>query len=345
MPNQVMKEATFSVYLTRSIVQYAVAKYGVDADGLCAAAGIETTLLNQPDERIPGTLHSAVWREAIQRTGDEDLGLHLGEVFNLAAFGIVGYVVVNCQTLEQVLEKLSRYTHLFSQGVYIHFAVSEGLVFCDCDIADDLKNYLLTEPRHAIESTFSSLLTATKFLTGKHLRPQAVWFGYPRPVNTSEHDRIFQTNPQFSMPTNRLIFDANCLNWSVLSANLNLLSVFEHHAETMLNTMVREDSYTRQVVQAIAQQLKGELPSIKVIAHSLAISVRQLQRELQAEGRSYQQILDETRKELALRHLKNPDTPIYDVAFLLGFSEPSAFNRAFKRWTGQTPRNYRQDLY
>ncbi|WP_290883145.1 helix-turn-helix transcriptional regulator [Fischerella sp.] len=68
---------------------------------------------------------------------------------------------------------------------------------------------------------------------------------------------------------------------------------------------------------------------------------RQLQRELQAEGTSYQQLLDETRKELALRHLQNLDTPIHDVAFLLGFSEPSAFHRAFKRWTGQTPRVYR----
>jgi AraC-like DNA-binding protein len=336
-----MKEATFSGYLTRSIIQYTGARYGVDADSLCAAVGIEPNLLNLPDQRIPGTLQSSVWREAIKRSHDEDLGLHLGEAFNLAAFGIVGYVLVNCQTFEQVLEKLSRYTQLFSQGASIHFSVAQGLVSCDCDIVDDLKNYLLAEPRQAIESTFSSLLTATKLLTGKPLRLQAVWFQHSSPANISEHKRIFQTDVQFSMPTNRLIFDANCLSWSVLSANLSLLSVFEQYAETMLNTISREDTYTRQVVQAIAQQLKGELPSIQDIAHSLTISVRQLQRELQAEGTSYQKLLDETRKELALRHLKNPDTPIYDVAFLLGFSEPSAFNRAFKRWTGQTPRNLR----
>ncbi len=338
-----MKEATFSVYLTRSIVQYVAARYGVDADSLCAAVGIEPALMKLPDERIAGTLHSAMWRYAIERTGDENLGLHLGEAFNLGAFGIVGYVLVNCLSFEQVLSKLSRYTHLFSQGAYIHFAVSQGLVLCDCDIVGDLKNYLLAEPRQAIESTFSSLLTATKLLTGKPLHPQAVWFGYPRPADISEHERIFQTDVHFSMPTNRLIFDVNCLNWSVLSANPNLLSVFEQHAEAMLDMMGREDGYTRRVVSAIAQQLKGELPLIEVIARNLAISVRQLQRELQKEGTSYQQLLDQTRKELALRHLKNPDTPIYDVAFLLGFSEPSAFNRAFKRWTGQTPRGYRCD--
>ncbi|MCC5640073.1 AraC family transcriptional regulator [Nostoc sp. CHAB 5844] len=336
-----MKEATFSVYITRGIVQFAAARYGVDADSLCTDVGIDATLLKMPDQQISGTLHSAVWREVIKRTGDENFALHLGEAFHLATFGIVGYVLVNCQTFAEVLEKFSRYTRLFSQGAYIHFTVADGLVLCDCDIIDDLKNYLLEQPRYAVESTFASLLIATKVLTGKPLYPHAVWFQYPRPGDTSEHERIFQTGLHFSMPTNRIIFDANCLNWSVLSANSNLLSMFEQHAQTMLDAMNREDDYTRKVVQEIVKQLKGNLPTIEAVARSLAISVRQLQRELQAEDTSYQELLDNTRKELALRHLKNPATPIHDVAFLLGFSEPSAFHRAFKRWTGQTPRAYR----
>lgn len=335
-----MKEATFSVYITRGIIQYA-ASCGVNAYELCTAAGFDSSLLQMPDQRIPGSLHSAVWRQAVKRTGDENLGLHLGEVFNLATFGIVGYVLVNCQTFQEVLEKLSRYTRLFSQGAHIHFSIEQGMVLCDCDIVNDLQNYLLEEPRHAIESTFASLLTATKTLTGKPLHLHSVWFQHPRPADSSEHERIFQTGLHFSMPTNRLIFDANYLNLSVLSANSNLLSVFEQHAQAMLAQINREDNYTRQVVWEIIQQLKGELPTIEAIAHSLTISVRQLQRELQAENTSYQKLLDETRQELAIRHLRNPHTPIHDVAFLLGFSEPSAFHRAFKRWTGETPRNYR----
>lgn len=335
-----MKEATFSVYITRGIVQYA-AKCGVDADRLCKTVGIEPALLTMPDRQIPGTLHGAMWREAVKQTGDENLGLHIGEAFNLAALGIVGYVLMNCQTFEQVLEKLSQYTRLFSQGAYIHYSVSQGLVWCDCALVDHLKNYLLEEPRHAIESTFAALLTATKILTGKQIYPQAVWFQHPRPNQISEHERIFGIDVRFSQPTNRMIFDANCLNWSVLSANPNLLSVFEQQAEIMLAALTQADTLTRSVTRAIAQNLKGEVPSVETIARSLAMSVRNLQRELQAEGTSYQQILDDTRQELALRYLKKSDTPIYDVAFLLGFSEPSAFHRAFKRWTGLTPKAYR----
>lgn len=334
-----MKEAAFSVYITRTIVQYA-AKCGVDADRLCNTVGIEPDLLKMPDRQIPGTLHGAMWREAVKQTGDENLGLHIGEAFNLAAIGIVGYVLMNCQTFEQVLEKLSQYTRLFSQGAYISYSVSQGLVLCDCAIVDHLKNYLLAEPRHAIESTFAALLTATKMLTGKQLYPQAVWFQHSRPECVVEHNRIFGIDVRFSQSTNRIIFDASCLNWSVLSANPNLLSVFEQQAVNML-ALTEADALTRSVAQAIAQQLKGEVPSVEAIARSLNMSVRNLQRELQAEGTSYQQILDETRQELALRYLKQPDTPIYDVAFLLGFSEPSAFHRAFKRWTGKTPKAYR----
>lgn len=335
-----MKEATFSVYITRGILQFA-ARYGVNVEALCTTVGLDPALLQMPDRQIPGTLHHAVWREAVKQTGDESFGLRLGEAFNLVTFGMIGYVLINCQTLAEVLAKLSRYTRLFSQGAQIHISVSDGLAFCDCAVVDHLKNYLLEEPRYAIESTFASLLTATETLTGKPLCLSAAWFQYSSPVNRSEYERIFQTPLQFAMPTNRLVFDANCLNWPVLSSNANLLPLFEQQAEAMLNQMNRTDRYTQQVVQTLVQQLKGELPTIDAIAHQLAISVRQLQRELQAEGTSFQQLLDETRRELALRHLENSATPIHDIAFLLGFSEPSAFHRAFKRWTGKTPRSYR----
>lgn len=212
---------------------------------------------------------------------------------------------------------------------------------CDCDVVSHLRNYVIEEPRQQIESTFAALLTAAKVLTGKPLRPRVVWFQHPRPRDIAEHERIFQAPVQFSQPTNRLIFSTECLGWKVLSANASLLSAFDQHAEDILNQLDQSDTYTNRVIQEITRSLHGEVPSIEAIAHNLAISIRHLQRELQAEGTSYQQLLDATRKELALRYLKKPNVTVHDVAFLLGFSEPSAFHRAFKRWTGQTPRAYR----
>ena len=292
------------------------------------------------DLQVSGDVLKHLWREAIAQTSDPYLGLHIGEAFDLSAIGIVGYVLLNCKTYAQVLDKLSVYTRLFSQGVAIHYRVSDSWVHCDCQIVENIKNYLQDEPRQPIESTFAALFTATKQLTGKFLTADAVWFRHPYPEDYSEYQRIFQTSVQFSQPTNRIIFPATCLDWKVRSANAKLLSVFELHATAMLEAQ-QTSSYRQKVIQAIERHLKEEVPSIEAIARDLTISVRQLQRELRQENTTYQQLLDETRKELALKYLQNPQISIHDVAFLLGFSEPSTFYRAFKRWTGKTPRNYR----
>lgn len=335
-----MQEATFSTAIVRDIVQYAVAQE-VAAPKLYRAAQISPSWLDDPDRQVGSEVLQKLWREAVIQTGDRDLGLHIGEAFDLAAIGIVGYVLLNCKTYGQVLEKLSQYTRLFSRGVAIHHHVSAGWVHCDCDIVGNVKNYLLDEPRHPIESTFSALITATQQLTGNRLKADAVWFQHPRSENTSEHERIFQTTVWFSQVANRIIFPEPYLNWRVRSSNPSLLSVFELHANTMLHAQTETQSYRQQVITAITHRLQGEVPSIEAIAHHLMLSVRQLQRELQTENTSYQQLLDETRRELALSQFNLPGTSIHDLAFLLGFSEPSAFHRAFKRWTGQTPRNYR----
>lgn len=335
-----MPEATFSIAIVRDIVQYAVAQ-GVSASELYQAAQIAPSWLDDPDRQVGGEVPQRLWREAVLQTGDRNLGLHIGEAFDLAAIGIVGYVLLNCATYGQVLEKLSQYTRLFSRGVAIHHHVSAGWVCCDCDIIGNVKNYLLDEPRHPIESTFAALITATQQLTGQRLKADVVWFQHPCPEDASEHERIFQTTVHFSQAVNRIIFPASCLNWAVRSANPKLLSVFELHASKMLNTQAETESYRQRVITAITHHLQGEVPPIEAIARHLMISVRQLQRELKTENTSYQELLDETRKELALREFMRSTTSIHDLAFLLGFSEPSAFHRAFKRWTGQTPRSYR----
>lgn len=337
-----MQEKTFSGYITRSVIQFA-AHQGIDVEDLCLKVALDPAILKLPDQRIPASLHYAVWQEVIRQTGNENLGLHLGEVFSLGNYGIVGYVLLNCQTLADVFEKFCRYTCLCCQGIFTHISISDGMAFFECDAFPELRFYddWLDAGRYDVESTFASTLTAVKALTGKPLRPSAVFFRHSPPADLSEYERFFQTDLKFSMPYNRIVFNATSLDWPVLSSNANLLSLFEQQAEIMLDALNGGDRYTQKVVQIIEKHLKGEIPVIDTVAAELAISTRHLQRGLQAEGTSFQKLLDKTRQELALQYLENPDVPIHDIAFLLGFSAPSAFNRAFKRWTGKTPRSYR----
>lgn len=335
-----MKEATFSVALIRNSLHYA-ADQGLDPLQLCHAINLDPALLDQPDSRVPGETSRALWNALIDQTGDRTIGLHIGEQFNLAALGIVGYVLFNCRTFGQALEKLSRYMCLFSQGVSFHLTTSPKEIICDWQVATEVKNYLLEEPQQPIEVTMSATLTVAKTLTGRALQPLAVSFQHVCPGDDSEHRRIFGRSVQFSQPQNRMVLEPACLDWAVVSANASLLSVFEQHAEALLADLNQSKTCSYQVMREIMHLMRGEVPTIDTVAQHLAMSVRNLQRSLQAEGTSYQQLLDETRKDLAIRYLRQPQTSIHDVAFLLGFSEPSAFHRAFKRWTGQTPRDYR----
>jgi AraC-like DNA-binding protein len=337
-----MHEKTVAVYMTRPVIQFA-AQRGVDIEKLCTTVGFNPELLKTPDTPIPRSLHYAIWREAIKQTGDNNLALHLGEAFSLSHYGIAGYVLLNCQTLNEVFEKFCKYTCLFCQEMLTQLAMSEGMAFFDCNSTPGCKpdDDLLETARYDTECTFASSFPTIKMLTGKALRPIAVWFRHQPPADLSEYNRIFQCDVKFSMPVDRLIFDANCLEWSVLSSNANLLSFFEEQAKVIVDQLNSDDRYTVKVTQAIVQKLKGDLPTVNAIASDLTMSTRQLQRALKVEGTSFQKLLNQTRQAIASQYLKDPTIPIHSVAFLLGFSEPSAFNRAFKRWTGKTPGDYR----
>jgi len=335
------QEKTFSGYLTRSVVRFATC-HGVDVEKMCATIGFDLTLLDIPDRHIPQSLHYRICQEVSKQMDDENLGLHVGETFNLAYYGIVGYILINCPTLEDVFKKFSHYAPLFFQGVLTDISVINGMAIFDCNSISELSSDRdIENSRYDTESIFAAILTAVKALTGKIFYPSAVFFQHSSPADLAEYQRIFQSDLKFSMPYNRMVFDAACLRWPILSSNVNLLMLFEQQAEAMLEQLNEGDRYTQKVIHIIRHYLPGELPTVDVVAAQLAISSRHLQRELKMEGTSFQKLLDHTCQELALKHLRDSTISIHDIAFLLGFSSSSAFNRAFKRWTGKTPSSYR----
>jgi AraC-like DNA-binding protein len=120
-----------------------------------------------------------------------------------------------------------------------------------------------------------------------------------------------------------------------------LLQVFEQHARAALPAAGVDDSRADQVARVLSRKLKGSVPALHEVARELSMSSRNLQRTLRDAGTSYQSLLDDVRRDLAIRHLANPATSAGQVGFLLGFSEPSAFHRAFRRWTGKPPSAFR----
>jgi AraC-like DNA-binding protein len=145
----------------------------------------------------------------------------------------------------------------------------------------------------------------------------------------------------FGWLENELVFDRQDLSLPVFLANPELLDVLERYAQRLLERLHTPDTWAGRVTQSLGRILvQGERPSLNAVAFHLAVSTRHLQGQLQAEGTTYRSLLDQVRKELALDYLKRPDMTMCDIAFLLGFSEQSAFTHAFKRWTGSSPTEY-----
>jgi AraC-like DNA-binding protein len=179
-------------------------------------------------------------------------------------------------------------------------------------------------------------------VTGTDWTPREVCFQHDAPPDIQEHERIFRAPVKFNMPVSKLVFDQALLQLPLIEADPVLSAVLDRHAEELLAKLPRRGGLTDEVRALLRQAINGGDPSLEAVSQQLNLSPRTLQRKLKDEHTSHQDLLDEMRRDLSVRYLREPEMAICEVAYLLGFSEPSAFHRAFRRWTGTTPREYRR---
>ncbi|MFD1142934.1 AraC family transcriptional regulator [Larkinella insperata] len=323
-----------------NLVLFAAQQKGADVTALCRAVGVDPAVLRNPDGRIPIRTVQALWREVIAVTNDPYLSLRIGEMINPTAVGVLAYVMMHCPTLGEALEKLCQYQAIVCEGVKtVGQREGDRFRFSLHITCDDI-----IYPEHALNSELVMYLAAMRALTGHHLTPTAVSFAYPRPIDTTEHERVFApVKPVFDAEETALALDVAWLDAPVLNANPGLFPLFEQHAAELLRKL-QEQALVGRVKGEIVALLKGEEPTLATVADRLAMGVRTLQLHLKEEGVTYQQLLDEVRHDLAVRHLREPHFSTTDIAYLLGFSEPSVFYRTFKKWTGSTPGAYRTEV-
>jgi AraC-like DNA-binding protein len=173
--------------------------------------------------------------------------------------------------------------------------------------------------------------------TGEEFAPRAVCFAHPRPARVSEQERLFRAPVRYGCERNEVVLDRTLLERRQRQAEPRLLAMLDRHLEGLLSQLPEDRSLRGLTMRAMADHLLDGEPALSTVAAKLHMSPRSLQRRLRDESTSFAKLLADLRHNLALRHLRNPRTTIGEVAFLLGFSEVSAFHRAFKRWTGRTP--------
>jgi AraC-like DNA-binding protein len=366
-----MREATISTSLLIDFIGF-LGRRGLAADAVCRAAQIDPAWIGEPNSRVPASAMERLWAVAEQLTGDADVGLHSAESYNPGALSIVGYVILSCRTAGEALERLARYAPLLNEGLAVsvvqepmHERTQQrmqqrmqghtqqrtqestqdlGITTCRFGAAEGIDSFLRRSPRQAVETLAAGIVLTLARLATRPPVPVAVTFRHAAPASTAEHLRLLGPAVRFDQPENTVVYPAAALQAGMLSADPALLEVFEGDARRRLEQLGRlgsSGSVGSRVQAIVGARLKGEVPSLAAIAAELAMSERSVQRSLTEERTSYRDIVDAVRKDLALEHLSRPGTSAADVAFLLGFSEPSAFTRAFRRWTGASPTQFR----
>lgn len=313
---------------------------GVDVINFLIESGIDPDIATYPDRRVSLETLSDLHQKASALIQDDFIGLHQGEVFT-GFSNILGYVLMNCRDAGEAIEKYTKYQKIVDEGRIFSSHVDGDRLILQFQAAEP---YIQTD-RHLTEHLMVGIMTYTRILTGWNGRDgyHEVHFVHEAPhEDTSEYERLFQCKLHFNSHMNGLVFDKAFLKLPILEPNRELLFMLEGHAREVLSKLQADESHSNRVKRVIVDILRGESPTVETIASHMNMSVRNLQLKLKEEGTTYSTLLAEGRRELAQAYLKDQNTSIDEIAYLLGFSEPSVFHRTFKRLTGTTPGLYRR---
>lgn len=315
---------------------------GVLPEELCRSVKLDLSALEDADNQILFGQLVALNENAARLTGDEDFGLHVGEKTDVKMYGVLGYVTLNSQTFGEALNRLIRYQQIRTNAVKF----SLETIGADAHLAYVYQTTDITPQnrRQESEEMMSTIMKVGRDLTGVDWKPREVHFEHAPPENVSEHERIFRAPVGFNKPLTKLIFDSSVLSLPIAEADLTLGSLLERQAMDLLAKSPRhEGAFAGQIQQLIKENLRGGELRMEAVCRKSGTSSRTLQRKLKEEGTSYQKLLEETQREMSEVYLEKPEIAICEIAYLLGFSQPSAFHRAFRRWTGLTPKAFRQN--
>ncbi len=316
----------------------ACGRLGLHTSRILASARVDPAVLQDPDGRISTEQVEALWRKAYELSSDPDLALHAIEVLPFGAYRVLDFLAWNAPTVGAALAKVSEYFPLINSAMRLPFSVGDRYVHFAIEAPSNPA--LITRPY--AEYTLAAVYLRTRLSTDEPYRLTRVEFSHPKPANVSEHERIFACPVTFGADACQLVIAREVWDSPRTGVDPTLFAVLETHAQMLLEKLPSEASTVSRVREAIGAELRGGDPRLESIAKRLAMSPRTLQRRLRDDGALFAELLDTLRFGAAKTYLAQRDIAVREVAYLLGFAGPSAFNRAFKRWSGLTPIEYRR---
>ena len=326
---------TVSLRSIQPVLMYIGAR-GHDTTALIRRHGLNPVLLRDPEARLPHAAAIGLWQTAAELTGDSDLGLHIAQAIQPGQFGALEYVLRTSGNLGEAFGRLSRYHRLLHDAASVDLEIKDG-----CAVLSHRLPLPGGAPRHVSEFILAAWLLTSRQATGTDCTPIHVCFPHPAPADTSEHRKTFDCPLKFEQRRSELVFRRSALELPLLKSDPILQGIVEAQVVWLLAKLPKAEATIDAIRRFLAEELSKGQPRLEQLAPRLHMSSRTLHRKLEQEGTNFRHVLSEVRRELALRHLMEGRLAIGEIAFLLGFSEVSAFHRAFKHWTGHTPHAYR----
>ncbi|AOA59197.1 AraC-like transcriptional regulator QhpR [Acinetobacter larvae] len=309
---------------------------GADVDRVFGYSGINPEALISPTLSLALPNYCTVLEQAAQQSGCDNFGLYYGQQFHPKSLGLIGYIALCSATLEDALKHMSRYFYLHQKDTLTRMVDLGDAWRIDYQIQHGA---ILTRRQDA-ELTLGMFINVIREVLGPHYAPRAIHFEHTRPEAWQEHSKLFHATVYFEQPYNSIIVAKQDLQHRMPMQDPMLLNVMLESLH-LLNLERPQQSLSNQVRSHIQLQLSQGEPSLEKIAADLGLSAGMLTRRLKAEGSSFSALLDAVRYELANYYIQQKNIAISEMAFLLGYSELSAFSRAFKRWHGVNPRQLR----
>ncbi|MGK5093545.1 AraC family transcriptional regulator [Deltaproteobacteria bacterium TL4] len=309
---------------------------GVECSVLLEGTGIKRELLNQPEVFIPFIQYKNLIERALLLSGNPGLGLTFGQQLYISTHGPLSHLWMSSSNMEQVMRQSVKYIKIRNQVLDFSFYTKQEQAVLRMELPFE-EGVLY---RFLVENIFSSIYAIATFLFGSYRPSLNIGVVYDEPDYSSMYQPIFNAPLKFNQSFNEISFPAVLLQNKISLANPALAKLAEQQCEALLKSINEHETLsekTRRLLLNNPEQFAG----LDKVSETLHLSARTLRRQLKNEGSSYQKILDDVRKQLALQYLANTHWTVEEIANLLHYSDPSNFRRAFRKWTGTAPGTYR----
>lgn len=319
----------------------------LDADELLLKVGLQPSLLQVPQARVSAKHYGELWRLVALTLDDEFFGQDSRRM-KAGSFAMLCHALLSCKNLQQALERGLRFFSLILDDIY-------GVLERPVDVVTQeqgrevriVLHERIRGGRHRVfahELLLMLLHGVACWLVGRRIPILRAHFSYSEPAHSAEYRLMYSTHLRFDKSNTAIYFDTSYLRLPVVQDERTVKEFLRTAPENILVKYKNGSSLSARIRRRLRQLLPGELPEFEVLAGELHMTATTLRRRLQDEGGSYQSIKDQLRRDLAIRYLSHSVHSVMDIALELGFSERSAFHRAFRKWTGTSPGEFRRSL-